>query len=97
MTRTAAEVLVNTHEGRLCKMLYRRSDGTVLTRDCPVGMRQVRRRLARAVTAMAVVLGFLTFGVLYTQTSGPNASASGPLAKLAVWVHRPDLSRIWGW
>src|SRR5689334_15547988 len=44
MSRREAETLINTHEGRLCGRFFRRADGTVLTRDCPVGVRAVRRR-----------------------------------------------------
>jgi hypothetical protein len=37
----------------LCVRLYRRADGTVLTRDCPVGLRQRLRRLAWRALALA--------------------------------------------
>lgn len=43
---TAVEVdsLLRQHEGRrLCVNLYRRADGRVLTRDCPVGLEAVNR------------------------------------------------------
>src|ERR1041384_5264719 len=50
LTRADAEKLVANTEGRLCVRLFRRSDGTVLTRDCPVGLRALRRRAAK-VTA----------------------------------------------
>ncbi len=38
LTRTAAENLIAKHEGKLCVRLYRRKDGTVVTRDCPAGL-----------------------------------------------------------
>jgi len=37
MTQTEAEGLIRKHEGRLCVRYYQRADGTVLTRNCPVG------------------------------------------------------------
>jgi len=43
--------------GRTCARLYRRADGTVITGDCPVGRRVVRRQ--RAVMA-AALLAFWT-------------------------------------
>ncbi|HKX31592.1 MAG TPA: hypothetical protein VJ302_28145, partial [Blastocatellia bacterium] len=46
LTRPEAEDLINQAEGRLCVRFYRRSDGTVLTRNCPVGLRTIRRRVA---------------------------------------------------
>jgi hypothetical protein len=51
LTRTEAEDLLRTTEGRLCGRLYRRADGTVITKDCPVGLRAVRRRVAKIATA----------------------------------------------
>ena len=69
MTRREAEALVTNAEGRLCIRYYRRADGTVLTRNCPVGLSALKRRAARAATAtLTAVLGFfaalgLNFGV----------------------------------
>jgi hypothetical protein len=69
MTRREAEALVTSSESRLCVRFYRRADGTILTRNCPVGLGALKRRAARAATAtMTAVLGFfaglgLNFGV----------------------------------
>jgi hypothetical protein len=57
MTRRQAEALVEQREGSLCVRLYRRADGTVLTEDCPVGLRAVRRQAAVLVGGVAA--GFL--------------------------------------
>ena len=35
---------------------FRRSDGTVLTRDCPVGLRMARRGLAKIGVAVAAMI-----------------------------------------
>ncbi len=56
MTRPEAEDLVRGTEGRLCVRFFRRADGTVLTADCPVGLRAVRRRMARIGGALAAML-----------------------------------------
>ena len=69
MTRREAEALVTNAEGHLCVRYYRRPDGTILTRNCPVGLSALKRRAAHAATAtMTAVLGFfaalgLNFGV----------------------------------
>jgi hypothetical protein len=69
MTRREAEALVTSSEGRLCVRFYRRADGTILTRNCPVGLSALKRRAAHAATAtLTAVLGFfaglgLNFGV----------------------------------
>ena len=63
---TAAEAvsLIEQAEGGLCVRLHRRKDGTVLTADCPVGLRHaVRRRLVRLATAGAVLFLTLRSGV----------------------------------
>ena len=58
LTRVEAESLVARTEGRLCARLYRRADGTVLTKDCPTGLRAARRRVGRAAAAaFAAILG----------------------------------------
>jgi hypothetical protein len=60
MTRTEAEALIANTEGRLCVRFYRRADGTVLTRNCPVGLRALKRRVSRTAGAMlSAALGFL--------------------------------------
>jgi hypothetical protein len=61
MTRREAEGLVTSAEGRLCVRFYRRPDGTILTRNCPVGLSALKRRAAHIATAtMTAVLGFFT-------------------------------------
>ena len=51
LTRTEAENLLRTTEGRICGRLYRRTDGTIITKDCPVGLRAVRQRAVKIATA----------------------------------------------
>lgn len=68
LTRVEVEALVNGADGRLCLRLYRRADGTVITRDCPVGLRAVRRRVARKAGALFAAL--LAFGsAVFAQNS----------------------------
>ena len=52
----AAAALIEETEGRLCSRIYRRRDGTVLTADCPVGVRGRLRRLAVGAIVGASVL-----------------------------------------
>jgi hypothetical protein len=59
MSRREAEALIEQTEGRLCVRFYRRADGTVLNRNCPVGLRAIKRRLSRVGTALvSTLLGF---------------------------------------
>jgi hypothetical protein len=61
MSRADAEVLIRERVGDMCVRLYRREDGTVLTSDCPVGVR--RRLTTRALVSMATtaLLGAFAF------------------------------------
>lgn len=50
--REAENLLLNT-EGRLCVRFYKRADGTILTKDCPVGWQAIRQRISKTATAFA--------------------------------------------
>jgi hypothetical protein len=52
MTREEVQALLQRSEGRVCARLFRRADGTVLTRDCPTGLRALRMRASRAAAAI---------------------------------------------
>jgi hypothetical protein len=61
MSREAAERLIEERQGQLCALLYRRTDGTVLTSDCPVGARafasRMTRRIAASLAGLFLILG----------------------------------------
>ncbi|MBS2018029.1 MAG: hypothetical protein JST00_34460 [Deltaproteobacteria bacterium] len=54
MTRDEVDAFLLANASGACVRLYQRTDGRMLTQDCPVG---VRRRRARALTAVAVGIG----------------------------------------
>ncbi|HJX91453.1 MAG TPA: hypothetical protein VJ372_13215 [Pyrinomonadaceae bacterium] len=56
MTKSDAELLVARTEGRLCVRFYRRTDGSILTRNCPEGLRALKRRLSRVASAVGTAL-----------------------------------------
>ncbi len=51
MTRDEGEALLAKNEGEMCVRLYKRKDGTVITTDCPVGVK--KKRVGRAVALAA--------------------------------------------
>ncbi|HXD29550.1 MAG TPA: hypothetical protein VN643_00440 [Pyrinomonadaceae bacterium] len=60
MSRAEAEYLIANNEGRLCVRYFRRKDGSILTKDCPVGLRAIKRRLSYISRAVAsAVITFL--------------------------------------
>ena len=81
MTREEAELLIGRTEGRLCVRYFRRADGSVMTQDCPVGWRAIRRRMsyvARAVSS--AVLGFLAgLGLYEMRRPSPSFNVMGAM------------------
>jgi len=66
-----AERLIAEKNGSACVRLYKRTDGTVLTADCPVGVRRrrVRRVVAGAVTGAGLMAG--AWGLLFARMGKP--------------------------
>jgi hypothetical protein len=64
MSRREATAFVRETEGRLCVRFYRRVDGTLLTDNCPVGLRAARRWLLAQIGALASTFGLLGIGLL---------------------------------
>jgi hypothetical protein len=87
MSRADAEALVSATEGRMCVRFFRRADGTVLTQDCPVGLRAVRRRMLLWCGAAAAIL-FAFLGLVTTITAGAVGVgwANGWRPRPLVWV-----------
>jgi hypothetical protein len=69
--------LIRETEGRRCIRFYRRKDGTLLTQDCPVGVRKARRRAMGALAAMAsMIFGGIGWGML-DRNEADFAGAAG--------------------
>lgn len=64
MTRDEAETFLESVGGAACVRMYQRADGTVLTADCPVGVRKKRVKrlfLATVGGGLAAVAGVVAF------------------------------------
>ncbi|MDX1934701.1 MAG: hypothetical protein SFU56_19060 [Capsulimonadales bacterium] len=59
MTSADAADLLRKAEGRICVRFYQRSDGTIMTRDCPAGLQAVRQRTVRAASLAIASVGVL--------------------------------------
>jgi hypothetical protein len=57
MTRDEAEVLIESRIGSLCVRFFRRADGTILTADCPTGLKHRRRRRLLVASMTGVTAG----------------------------------------
>jgi hypothetical protein len=67
MTRDEAQSLLVAHEGKLCVRYYRRTDGTILTKDCAVGAGKRRRRRWVAAGILATFATGATAYVMRTR------------------------------
>lgn len=73
MSQQEAENLLLNSENRLCVRFYRRADGTILTKDCPVGWRAIKQRISKAATACASLVFAALSGIgLANLTSFEN-------------------------
>ena len=89
LSRIEAETLIASTEGRLCARLFRRADGTVLTKDCPVGLRALRRRVARKTAAIFAAIVGLS-GAAFGQESSSKDKSSGPAQTTISRTNIPD-------
>jgi len=59
-SKREAEALISSREGRVCARFYRRADGSILTKNCPVGLKAIRQRLSGvAKAAGSTIITFL--------------------------------------
>jgi hypothetical protein len=87
MTREKAESLLASRAGgELCVRFYQRADGTVMTDDCPVGVRRKRRKKAALAIAGAgaMAYGALSASQRHTCTMGEAPVMMGAVAQPAV-------------
>ncbi len=68
MTENEALTLITESEDRLCVRLYRRRDGTILTKDCPVGLRAIRMKMIHSIGKVAAVF-MLVIGAMFFSRS----------------------------
>lgn len=102
MKREEAEALIRQTEGRLCVRYYQRRDGTILTADCPVGLRWARRRMARLVGGIAAVFVLLFQSVALMGKVGGNGQGTDlqqvrPFSIVCRWfspARRPPLMGV---
>lgn len=85
MTRDEVRQLLVRTEGRVCARLYRRADGTVLTRDCPTGLRAMRQRASRVAAALIAALCSLPAFAFGPRTGDkPRLTSDGSRVKFKI-------------
>ena len=77
MTAAEAEALLVQKEGNVCVRFYRRADGTVMTSDCPVGVRRRRVRRVVAIAAGALGAGAAAMALAHTERASMGDAQVG--------------------
>ena len=80
MSRSEAEHFVTTGEGRICIRYYRRRDGSIITRNCPVGLQALKRRMSKVARAVSSALLSFLAGVGVYQVLDSIASGRPSVA-----------------
>ena len=73
MSKDAAEKLLTEKEGNLCVRFYQRADGTIITDNCPVGLKIVRRPFKWLIAGFAA---FITSGAAIASQAGSTPSTN---------------------
>jgi hypothetical protein len=97
MSREEAENLVMNAEGRLCVRFYRRSDGTIITENCPVGWAKVKARAKVYVTAaFSLVMAMIGSLFVVSTLTRKVEPVMGSLVERPTPTPTPDSSMIMG-
>jgi hypothetical protein len=82
MSQREAENLLLNSEGRLCVRFYKRADGTILTKDCPVGWQAIKQRVSKTATAFASLVFAALSGIgltnYFATTNEPQVMGAMP-------------------
>ena len=93
MTRAEIEKLLIEKEGKVCGLLYKRPDGTVLTKDCPVGLARIRRRVALLSGALAASI-FLAAGTVLARVGLTQSNGEAPAKAVKDWLVKKQTQNI---
>lgn len=90
LSRDEAEAFIATNEGRLCVRFYSRTDGSILTKNCPVGLQVIQRRVSQvAKAAGAAIVSFLAgLGLYGLKRPTPYLEPKLRMGQIAMSPHR---------
>lgn len=93
LTQRQAENLIRESEGRLCVRFYRRADGTILTKNCPVGWAAVKQRVSRVATAAFSLIAGL-FGGLFAFSFLHHATETTTMGQMTTLPYTTETGAI---
>jgi hypothetical protein len=82
LTETEVQRLIMENEGRFCGRLWIRKDGTIVTRDCPVGLAMLRRAWWWTIGRAAGLLMLLSGGLVWAINSVNAHRATQPITRV---------------
>jgi hypothetical protein len=93
--REVSALVAKSKKERVCVKLYRRADGTVITRDCPVGLHTIRRRaIGFAGAAFVAILSL--FSVSFAQSKKGANFQQTHLTKIITMATKNQESNVRG-
>ncbi|MFI5105952.1 MAG: carboxypeptidase-like regulatory domain-containing protein [Terriglobales bacterium] len=93
MTERQVQQLVaesRTAQRRLCARFYRRSDGTMITQDCPRGLRAAGLRVARMAAAILSALMSVSTASAKTKPQVCSLQSTSPQKQPGIWLQIMD-------
>lgn len=85
----AEEFLSLRTEGRLCVQYYKRKDGTIITDNCPTGLKSIRNKSRKLLKAASAFLALLSTSNLFSWAQQGN-DQSLPMATRGKILVRPN-------
>jgi hypothetical protein len=93
LSREEADLLLAAREGKACIRLFQCDDGTVLTQDCPVGVRRKRLALAGVLALGSSVAG-TALSLFAASGVNPGATSTTDMVGLETVTEPVRLSPI---
>lgn len=94
MSKDEAESLITNFEGRLCVRFHQRADGTVITKDCPVGWAKIKQRTRLYATAALSLIMALFSGVFFVSLFSKPKNMVGKLVPFATPTPMPLMGAV---
>ena len=86
MSRDEATALIRESEGRLCVRLFRRQDGTVVTRDCTARFQAIRRKIMTLACGLLTIIGFVLGAASLGRRNENALRKIEPIKSVMDWV-----------
>jgi Carboxypeptidase regulatory-like domain len=95
MTSLEIQQIVAARTGRLCARFYQRPDGTMLTKNCPVGFRAAIRQTSRvAIAALTALVSIAPAFAKPRQAQPPSSQAQAAINGFTLQVVDPSGAAI---